>query len=147
MSARTAVAGSEITIESAPSPAACVRLVDTFPPAAPGGLTAVGTEGAVNLIWEASPAADLAGYLVLRGESDDRLSPVTTAPIADTNFRDPLASGERRVYAVQAVDRAGNVSAAARQLGVHRQSLQQKIRELDLRSEDWSDGDEKEDLR
>ena len=36
----------------------------------------------------------------------------------------------------------GNISRAAESIGMVRQSLQQKIRELDLRSEDWSDGDE-----
>ena len=32
----------------------------------------------------------------------------------------------------------GNVSRTAQTIGMVRQSLQQKIRELDLRSEDWS---------
>ncbi len=100
-----------VAVESQPSPPACVTLTDTFPPAPPAGLTAVGTQGAVNLIWEASPASDLAGYVVLRGASADALAPITPAPVADTSFRDVLASGERRVYAVQAVDRAGNASA------------------------------------
>jgi DNA-binding NtrC family response regulator len=36
----------------------------------------------------------------------------------------------------------GNISRAAESIGMVRQSLQQKIRELDLRSEDWSDTDE-----
>ncbi len=36
----------------------------------------------------------------------------------------------------------GNISRAAESIGMVRQCLQQKIRELDLRSEDWSDGDE-----
>jgi DNA-binding NtrC family response regulator len=34
----------------------------------------------------------------------------------------------------------GNISRAAESIGMVRQSLQQKIRELDLRSEDWSNG-------
>jgi DNA-binding NtrC family response regulator len=35
----------------------------------------------------------------------------------------------------------GNISRTAEAIGMVRQSLQQKIRELDLRSEDWSNGD------
>jgi len=35
----------------------------------------------------------------------------------------------------------GNISRAAESIGMVRQSLQQKIRELGLRSEDWGDGD------
>ena len=34
----------------------------------------------------------------------------------------------------------GNVSRTAQSIGMVRQSLQQKIRELDLRSEDWGNG-------
>ena len=47
----------------------CITPADTFPPAAPTSLAAVGSEGAINLIWEPSPGADLAGYIVLRGEA------------------------------------------------------------------------------
>ena len=53
-------------VESEASPRACVTPADTFPPAAPTSLTAVGGEGAVSLIWEANKEPDLAGYLVLR---------------------------------------------------------------------------------
>ena len=35
-----------------------------------------------------------------------------------------------------------NISRAAESIGMVRQSLQQKIRELELRSEDWSEDDE-----
>ena len=45
-------AGTLLTIESVPSPPACVTAVDTFPPAPPASLAAVGSEGAINLIWE-----------------------------------------------------------------------------------------------
>ncbi len=99
-----------VAIESEPSPRACVTLTDTFAPAAPAGLTAVGTEGAVNLIWDADAAPDLAGYIVLRGPAGGPLAPITPAPIRDTNFRDTVAAGVRWVYAVEAVDRAGNAS-------------------------------------
>ncbi len=34
----------------------------------------------------------------------------------------------------------GNISRAAESIGMVRQSLQQKIRELGLRSEDWTNG-------
>src|SRR5262249_40613538 len=39
-------------LESEDGEAACEKLVDTFPPAPPKGLRAVGTDGAINLIWE-----------------------------------------------------------------------------------------------
>jgi hypothetical protein len=105
--------GTLLTIESAPSPPACVTPVDTFPPAAPVGLAAVGSEGAINLIWESSGEADIAGYLVMRGEAaGGPLAALTPEPIHETTFRDTgVRSGKRYVYAVVAVDGAKNVSA------------------------------------
>jgi DNA-binding NtrC family response regulator len=45
-----------------------------------------------------------------------------------------------RAYLVKALrDHGGNVSRTAEAIGMVRQSLQQKIRELDLRSEDWNE--------
>jgi hypothetical protein len=105
------LAGTQ-AVESAPSPAACVTPKDTFPPAAPTGLAAVASEGAVSLIWTASAEADLAGYLVLRAEPGQAPKPLTPEPIKETTFRDAtVAKGVRYVYTVLAVDTAGNRSA------------------------------------
>jgi DNA-binding NtrC family response regulator len=50
--------------------------------------------------------------------------------------------GFERAYLLAALRRSGgNVSRAAESIGMVRQSLQQKIRELGLRSEDWSGPD------
>jgi len=47
-----------------------------------------------------------------------------------------------RGYLLAALRRhAGNISRTAESIGMVRQSLQQKIRELGLRSEDWTNGD------
>ena len=46
-----------------------------------------------------------------------------------------------RSYLIRALrQHDGNVSRTAEAIGMVRQSLQQKIRELGLRSEDWSNG-------
>jgi fibronectin type 3 domain-containing protein len=98
-----------VTLESDPTAAVCVTPRDTFPPAAPKGLAVVAMEGAaMNLIWDANTEADLAGYLVLRGEAPgDTLQPLTPEPIHDTKFTDTtVKAGVRYVYAVIAVDRA-----------------------------------------
>lgn len=97
-----------VTVESAPSTPACVTPADTFAPAAPKGLAAVATPGAVQLIWNPSSEADLAGYVVLRAEApDETLQPLTPAPIRDTVFRDTsVRPGARYVYAIVAVDTA-----------------------------------------
>ncbi|HUR33439.1 MAG TPA: hypothetical protein VM032_06565 [Vicinamibacterales bacterium] len=108
---RTVAVVEAMRIESAPSPGFCLTVHDTFAPAAPRGLVGVGSEGSISLIWTANSEADLAGYLVLRAiEPATTLTPVTPAPITDTNFRDALPAGGRATYAVQAVDRAGNHS-------------------------------------
>ena len=110
----TVVAAEKIedaTIESDASPAACETLVDTFPPAAPKDLKAISSEGAINLIWDPNAEKDLAGYIVLRGvEPAETLRPITEAPIVEPSFRDTVPPGIAYVYAVRAVDRAGNSS-------------------------------------
>jgi hypothetical protein len=97
-----------VRIESDPSPPACITPADTFAPAAPAGLAAVGSEGGISLIWEPATEADLAGYLVLRGEAgSETLQPLTPAPIRETTYRDTdVRPGVRYAYAVVAVDNA-----------------------------------------
>jgi hypothetical protein len=103
-----------LPVESALAPPSCVKLIDTFPPPAPTGVTAIESEGAVTLIWDPSPSTDLAGYIVLRGDSGaDALVPLTTPPIQSTQFTDTSGGRPRFVYVVQAVDRTGNVSEAS----------------------------------
>ena len=106
---------STIPIESEPSAPVCVTPVDRFAPAAPKGLAVVATTGAMNLIWDANGEPDLAGYLVLRGETPgDTLQPLTPEPIRETRFRDTTAQpGVRYAYAIVAVDRVGNRSASS----------------------------------
>ena len=95
-------------VESEPTPPICVTPVDNFPPPAPTALAAIGSEGAVSLIWEGVEAADLAGYIVMRAEGADApLEPLFDAPIRDTAYRDATAkSGVRYTYAVVSVDMA-----------------------------------------
>jgi hypothetical protein len=99
-----------LSVESEASPPACRLFADVFPPAAPVGLTSVPSGGAVNLIWDPNKESDLAGYLVLRGDTPATLKAVTPAPIQETRFRDTVEAGQRYVYAVQAIDEAGNIS-------------------------------------
>jgi predicted small lipoprotein YifL len=102
-------------IESEASTPVCVTPKDTFPPAAPSGLAAVASPGAISLIWDANGEADLGGYLVLRGEAPgEKLQALTPSPIRDTTYRDETVKpGVRYVYAVVAVDSVAppNVSA------------------------------------
>ena len=101
------------------SPKTCVTPKDTFPPAAPRSLAAIAGAGVINLIWDANAESDLAGYLVLRSEAPgDTLQRLTPEPVAVTSYRDEsVRPGTRYVYAVIAVDRAGNTSPQSNRAG------------------------------
>jgi len=104
--------------ESADSQPVAVTPRDIFAPAAPKGLEAIfvpATAGAaahLELSWDISPEADLAGYHVYRSELPDspgeRLTQeLLLAPV----FRDmSVVPGRRYTYWVSALDRAGNES-------------------------------------
>lgn len=101
----------EVRVEGPASPAVCVTPHDTFAPSTPEGLVSVASDGSVSLIWTANSEADLAGYVVLRAIAPETtLTPTTSAPIRDTNFRDTVPAGASATYAVVAVDKAGNRS-------------------------------------
>ncbi|HKB10971.1 MAG TPA: hypothetical protein VKD69_09960 [Vicinamibacterales bacterium] len=119
---RVTVRVESATIESDAGPPECRTLVDTFPPAAPKGLATIASAGAINLIWEPNNESDVAGYIVLRGDPHEGakepipLEPITPTPIVDPHFTDAVAPGIAHVYAVQAVDHAGNKSAPSERM-------------------------------
>lgn len=103
---------SGIHVRGPASPVTCIQLTDKFPPAAPASLAAVASGGAINLIWDPSASADLAGYLVLRGEAPGAtLTPLMQDPVTNTAFADnTVKPGVTYIYAVVAVDKVGNRS-------------------------------------
>jgi fibronectin type 3 domain-containing protein len=105
-------------VEGEASPPACVMPADTFAPAAPASLKAVGSEGAVSLVWDAGKEADLAGYLVMRAAiPGGEFAPVTREPVKEATFTDMTAGrGVRYAYVVVAVDTAGNRSLKSNQV-------------------------------
>lgn len=120
---RRVIRWGAMSTESPTAGPVCETPVDRFPPPAPTGLDAVSSGGAeVTLLWDAVTAADLAGYHVLRGEGAGETmqqmtkEPVTALQWADTTTR----AGVRYVYAVIAVDAAGNPSAQSNRKIVER---------------------------
>ena len=107
-----------IHVRGPASPIACANFADVFPPAPPGNLDAVAVPGAISLIWEPSKAADLGGYLVLRAEAGSAtLTPLMKAPITELSYRDDaVTAGVRYVYAIVAVDKAGNRSTESNRI-------------------------------
>jgi hypothetical protein len=98
-----------LSLESEAPPPQCETLVDTFPPSAPKDLQLVAGERSINLIWAPNSEKDLAGYIVLRGVSPEKLEPITPLPLTDPTFTDSVQPGARYVYAVEAIDKAGNI--------------------------------------
>ena len=97
-----------LRVQSEASSLACVTPKDTFPPAAPNGLVAIGSERAISLIWGANTEEDWAGYLILRGQaSDETLQRLTQVPILETTYLDTTVQpGVRYAYEIVAVDAA-----------------------------------------
>ena len=103
-----------LPVESDPAAPACEKLVDTFAPAPPKGLITVASVGEINLMWDASPEKDVAGYIVLRASASGQdFTPVTPSPVRETSFIDKVQAGAPFVYAIQAVDTSGNRSASS----------------------------------
>jgi hypothetical protein len=82
---------------------------DTFPPSAPASLRAIPAMGSIELSWERSPEADVAGYRVYRaipGGSWERIAAVDLPGFSDRT----VEKGKTYRYAVTAIDRSGNES-------------------------------------
>jgi hypothetical protein len=104
---------SGLHVRGPASPIACAGFADTFPPPPPTSLATAPSPGVINLIWEPSAAPDLAGYLVLRGDAaaGGELTPLMKEPVTTTTYADTaVQAGVRYIYAVVAVDKAGNRS-------------------------------------
>jgi hypothetical protein len=110
------VGGKPLEIVSGPSNKIRVNAKDVFPPKPPEALAAVAVadQGAIDLSWSPNTEADLAGYVVYRGEaggSAERIS-LANAPVIAPTYRDATAqAGHTYRYSVSAVDTSGNESA------------------------------------
>lgn len=85
---------------------------DLFPPPVPANLIAVSGAARVDLTWDASAAADLAGYYLYRsrqpGNGYERLTP---QPLQAQSYADTrVEPGVSYYYVVTAVDAEGNES-------------------------------------
>ena len=100
------------SVEGFDSDAVEILAEDRFPPAPPARLVAVGGPGRIDLSWDASPSADVAGYRIHRtrdGKEDPVLLPLE--PQLSLTYTDTeVAAGAEYRYVVTAVDEAGNES-------------------------------------
>jgi fibronectin type 3 domain-containing protein len=88
---------------------------DTTPPAAPAGLLAVPSAGAVRLAWNPSGSPDVALYAIYRaGESGDFMRIATTMAIATVYLDRDVRPGATYRYAVTALDKARRANESPR---------------------------------
>lgn len=103
------------SVEGFDSDAVKILAEDTFPPAPPARLVAVGGPDRIDLSWDASPSADVTGYRIHRtrdGKEDPVLLPLE--PQLSLTYTDTeVAAGAEYRYVVTAVDEAGNESPAS----------------------------------
>jgi len=84
--------------------------VDTFPPIAPLGLSALAGPSAVQLSWERNQETDLAAYRIYRASPAGAFTKIAESSTA-ANYRDAaIANGQTYRYAIAALDRKGNES-------------------------------------
>jgi Fibronectin type III domain len=108
---RAVTALGKETAESEPSAPVSITPRDVFSPPVPRDLTVVNTPGAVDLLWNASSANDLAGYNVYRSAGGGPFERINKELAPTPIFHDATVSpGQDYEYAVTAVDLTGNES-------------------------------------
>ena len=83
-----------------------IKPVDKFPPAVPGGVTAVPGTRTIELVWNRNTEKDFASYNVYRDGT--KIADGLTAPAFSDRDVQPRVKVQ---YEVSAVDTAGNESA------------------------------------
>jgi hypothetical protein len=97
--------------ESDLSPITEIAPVDTFPPGAPAGLSALAGVNTVELAWERNVEPDLRGYRVYRATGDGPMERIASLVESPAYSDKTVESGKSYRYAVSAVDQTGNESA------------------------------------
>jgi len=97
------------------SSAKFIQTIDSIPPAAPTGLTAVvDTMGIVHLSWEANKERDILGYRILRANiASEEYHQLTESPIETISYKDTVSLktlNAKVYYRVMAVDQRFNRS-------------------------------------
>ena len=81
--------------------------VDTFPPAAPIGLTAVPSTASIELVWERNTEPNILGYRVYRAAGNGPFERLADTQELPTYSDRKVESGKAYRYAVTAVKRNG----------------------------------------
>jgi hypothetical protein len=88
--------------------------VDATPPKPPSDVVAIPSEGAVRLVWMASPDLDVARYVVYRGRAGGALERVGSTAAPGTTFTDTDVPAGPWRYAVSAQDSSSRANESPR---------------------------------
>jgi fibronectin type 3 domain-containing protein len=114
---RTEAAGAAVA-ESELSEPVTITPRDTFPPATPTGIRAIGGTQSIELTWERNTEADLAGYRLYRAAGDgafEKLEDLVQVPAYSDR---KVETGKTYRYQISAVDQAGNESPRSAAIAV-----------------------------
>jgi hypothetical protein len=104
------VARATPLVESAPTSEREIDRQDRFGPPPPVRLVALPEAGSAKLIWEASPAPDVVGYVVFRQDPGQGFRRVTDDPLTGLEYVDRgLVPRLTYRYRVATLDRVGNL--------------------------------------
>ena len=106
---RVVPAGDRVA-QSELSEPAVITPKDTFPPAAPQGVRAIGAAQSIELTWERSPEPDLAGYRIYRATGAGAFEKLADISQLPTYSDRAVESGKTYRYQVSALDQSGNES-------------------------------------
>ena len=105
----------EERVESAPSAAVRIKILDTFAPDVPANLVAFSAKDHIFLTWEAVRDRDLDHYSVYRKLVKDEDFKLLEAAVSENSYRDrQVVKGQGYIYAIVAVDKKGNESEPSR---------------------------------
>jgi hypothetical protein len=104
----------EATVRGPVTPRVTVTPVKTTPPAPPTDLVAIASKGEVRLSWKASPAPDVAAYVVYRAAPGTAFMRVGSARPPATTFVDRNVPPGRYRYAVTAQDTSTRANESPR---------------------------------
>jgi fibronectin type 3 domain-containing protein len=107
----TSVSQREPLLESPVTTEREVRYQDRFPPDTPKELVALAEPTQIRLVWRASEAADVSGYVVSSARRGSAWRSLTPEPLPTPEHIDTkVASGQTYSYRIVALDAAGNES-------------------------------------
>jgi len=103
-------AAGDVRASSDPTPEVDVTPIDKWPPPVPTGLAVIPSPGRVELAWDRSTAADLAGYKIYRAEGDGPLTKLAEIREGPSYSDRTVVAGKTYRYAVSAFDQIPNES-------------------------------------